>query len=102
MFAVIKTGGKQYIVEKDQTLRVEKLPEEKGGKVLFKDVLLISDGASVQVGAPTVKDAVVEAEVVDQTREKKKLIFRYHSKTRYRKRKGHRQHVTDVKITSIK
>jgi len=102
MFAVIKTGGKQYVVEPNQKIRIEKILGEKGSLVTFSEVLLTSDGSVVQVGDPFIKGAVVEGEVLEQTRDKKKLIFRYHSKTRYRKRKGHRQHVTDVKITSIK
>lgn len=102
MFAIIKTGGKQYVVEPNQKIRIEKIIGEKGSSVTFPEVLLTSDGSSVRVGEPFITGAVVEGEVIEQTREKKKLVFRYHSKTRYRKRKGHRQHVTDVKITSIK
>ncbi len=102
MFAVIETGGKQYIVESGKRLSVEKLPSEKGGKIIFDKILLISDGENVQIGSPYVKGASVQAESLGNGREKKKIVFRYHSKTRYRKLKGHRQPFTKVSIVSMK
>ena len=101
-FAVIQTGGKQYKVSAGQKLAVEKLDDaDVGKKITFKDVLLVADGASIKVGTPHVAGAVVEAEVTRAFREAKKIVFRYHSKTRYRKKKGHRQHKTELTITSI-
>lgn len=100
-FAVIKTGGKQYIVEPGQKLRIEKIDAKDGAKVLFDEVLLVADGAKVEIGTPLVKDAKVEAEAVRQGREKKKIVFKYHSKARYRKKKGHRQPFTEVEIKKI-
>jgi len=103
VFAVIKTGGKQYLVEPGQKLRVEKLAEPKRGKTInFDEVLLVGDGRSVKVGTPLVSKAKVVAEWLDEGKDKKKLVFRYHSKTRYRKKKGHRQPFTEVLIKEIK
>lgn len=99
--AVIKTGGKQYIVEPGKKLKIEKLDALEGGNLVFSDVLLISDDKGVEVGAPRVVGAKVEAEVVKQGRGRKVIVFKYHPKTRYHKKKGHRQHFTEVKITKI-
>lgn len=100
-FAVIATGGKQYIVKSGDKLRVEKLPGETGDKLALDKVLLVVDGEKVEVGAPHVSGAKVEAEVMRQFRDKKKLIFKYSSKARFRKRKGHRQEMTEVKIAKV-
>ena len=97
-FAIIETGGKQYRVAQGMKLRVEKLAVEAGATVTFDKVLLVADGDSVKIGAPYISGEKVEAKVVEQGRDKKKIIFKYHSKTRYRKKKGHRQHFTEVEI----
>jgi large subunit ribosomal protein L21 len=102
MFAVIETGGKQYIVEAGEKLKVEKLPVDTGGVVTFDKVLLISDGTVVTVGKPYIAGMTVEAEVERQGRNKKIRMMRYHSKTRRRRRKGHRQSFTEVAIKTIK
>ncbi len=99
-FAIIETGGKQYKVSAGQKLKVEKLDAEEGKSVSFDNVLLVA-GEKVEVGAPYVKNASVEATVSSLGRHEKKIIFRYHSKTRYRKLKGHRQHYTEVTISKI-
>jgi len=101
MFAIIETGGKQYKVETGKAIRVEKLPGEAGGSLKFDKVLLLSDEKGVQIGTPYVSGAVIEATVLAQGREKKKIVFRYHSKTRYRKKKGHRQPFTKAEVTKI-
>lgn len=102
MFAVIETGGKQYVVETGKALSVEKLPVAVGGKAVFDKVLLIAhDDGSVTIGQPYIEGAAVEAVVQVQGRAKKKIVFRYHSKTRYRKKKGHRQHFTKVAVVEI-
>lgn len=101
-FAIIKTGGKQYKVKENDTLVVEKLPQEKGKSVNFDQVLLIGDDEAVTIGQPTVAGAAVTAEVVDQTKAKKVLIIKFKNKTRYRRKRGHRQQQTKVKITGIK
>ncbi|MEK7124032.1 MAG: 50S ribosomal protein L21 [Patescibacteria group bacterium] len=101
-FAIIKTGGKQYKVEPGKKIKVEKLEAEQGGAVVFDNVLLVADGDKVEIGAPLVSGAKISGNVVKQGRDKKKIVFRYHSKTRYRKKKGHRQPFTEVEIKEIK
>lgn len=99
--AVIKTGGKQYLVQPGQKLNVEKLVADEGKAVSFDDVLLAVDGEDVKIGAPALKDARVEAEVLKQGRDKKIIVFKYGPKTRRRVKRGHRQHYTEVLIKKI-
>ncbi|MBF0199962.1 MAG: 50S ribosomal protein L21 [Desulfamplus sp.] len=101
MYAVIKTGGKQYKVQEGDTLHVEKLEGEAGSEIQFNDVLLYSDGENIKIGTPVVNDAVVKGQIMDQAREKKVLVFKYKRRKGYRKMRGHRQHYTAVKINSI-
>jgi large subunit ribosomal protein L21 len=100
-FAVIATGGKQYKVAPGEKIKVEKLDAKEGDSFKFDKVLLITDGDKVEVGLPHLKGAVVEAKVLKQGRGEKKIVFRFHSKTRYRKRKGHRQEYTELEIVKI-
>ncbi len=100
-FAVIETGGKQYRVAPGQKIRVEKLDAQDGANFSFDKVLLTVDGDSVQIGAPYISSAKVEAKVVRAGRDRKKIIFKYHSKTRSRKKRGHRQYFTEVEIAKI-
>jgi large subunit ribosomal protein L21 len=102
MFAVIKTGGKQYKVTKDDIIIVEKLEAETGNKVSFNQVLITSNDGAVKVGEPTVKGASVEAEVIEQRKAAKVLVFKKKRRQTYRRKRGHRQNETVVKITSIK
>ncbi len=102
MYAVIKSGGKQYKVEEGQTLRLETLDVEEGKKVNFDQVLLIADGDKVTVGAPTIKGAEVAAEVVGHGRGKKLRVIKFRRRKNYRRVMGHRQDYTQVKITGIK
>lgn len=100
--AVIKTGGKQYLVAPGQKLKIEKLDAPEGGVVSFDEVLLImGDNEAVSIGAPTVKDAKVEAKVLKQARDKKIIVFKYRPKARSRVKRGHRQHFTEVEIQKI-
>ncbi|REG81199.1 50S ribosomal protein L21 [Marinomonas pollencensis] len=101
MFAVIKTGGKQYRVQEGQTLKVEKLAVEEGGVVEFNDVLLVSNGDDVKVGAPVVEGAKVTAEVVTHGRGDKVKILKFRRRKHSMKRMGHRQWFTEVKVTGI-
>lgn len=101
MFAVIETGGKQYRVSPGKKIKVEKLDAEEGKNFTFDKVLLINDGKDINIGYPYIDKAKVEAKVLRNGRDKKKIVFRYHSKTRYRKKKGHRQPFTEVEITKI-
>lgn len=101
MFAVIKTGGKQYRVQKGDYLEIERLSDiPESGKISFSEVLLRSDGKDVEIGRP-VLSAPVEGKLIAEKRGEKKYVFRYHSKTRYRKLKGHRQTLAHVEITKI-
>jgi len=106
MFAVIKTGGKQYKVAKDDVIAVERLTGEAGDKVEFKEVLMVGgakeDGSDAVVGAPLVDGASVSAEVVDQTRGPKIVVFKKKRRHNYRRKKGHRQDLTQIKILDIK
>lgn len=101
MFAVIESGGKQYRVSPGTKLKVEKTTPE-GENFVFDKVLLVVDEKGTKIGTPYLEGSKVEAKVLKQGRSKKTIVFRYHSKTRYRKKKGHRQHFTEVEITSIK
>ena len=100
MFAVIKTGGKQYKVEVGTVLKVEKLAAEVNSEIEIKEVLMVGEGDNVTVGAPFVEGAKVVAVVKDQGKGKKKINFKYNKKTYYRK-KGHRQQYTTIEIKSI-
>lgn len=101
MYAVIESGGKQYRVEEGGTLRVEELDAEPGSAVTLDRVLLIADGKNVTVGAPVVKGASVQATVVGHGRGKKVIVFKYKSKAHYRRKQGHRQNFTALRIDKI-
>ncbi len=103
MKAVIQTGGKQYIVSEDDKLHIEKIETEEGKTVTFNEVLLVADdkGENVKVGTPTVDKATVEAVVLEHGRHKKVIVGKYKAKKRYRVKKGHRQHFTEVQVKKI-
>ena len=101
MYAVVKTGGKQYRVTKDDTILVEKLDADEGQTVTLSDVMLLGDGDKVTVGTPVVADASVEAQVISQTRGPKIIIFRRKRRKNHRRTQGHRQDQTLLKITQI-
>ncbi|MGQ0676409.1 MAG: 50S ribosomal protein L21 [Rhodospirillales bacterium] len=101
MFAVIKSGGKQYKVAKDDVIEVEKLAAEAGKQVELKDVLMLSDAGKVEIGTPLVKGASVTAEVVKQARGPKVIVFKKRRRKNYRRKKGHRQDLMVLKITAI-
>jgi len=100
-FAVIETGGKQYRVSAGQKVKVEKLDAKEGGEISFDKVLLVADGERVEVGTPYISGAKVSGKILRQARDRKKIVFKYHSKTRYRKKKGHRQYFTEVEIVKV-
>ncbi|MDU2897700.1 MAG: 50S ribosomal protein L21 [Finegoldia magna] len=100
MFAIIKTGGKQYKVSEGDVIKVEKIEAEAGDKIEFDQVLMVA-GDDVKVGSPVVEGAKVSAEVLDQKKDKKIVIFKFKAKKNYRKKKGHRQPYTLVKIERI-
>lgn len=101
MFAVVKVAGFQYRVEKDQVLRVPKLAAEEGASVNLDEVLLIQDGAEVSVGNPTVAGASVAAEVVAHGRTPKLTAGKFKRRTKYRRKWGHRQDFTEIKVSAI-
>ena len=101
MFAVIKTGGKQYRVSPGDELRVETVEGAAGDAVSFDQVLMVGEGESATVGAPTVSGASVKAEIVEQTRGKKIIIFKKRRRKNSRRKNGHRQPLTVVRITDI-
>ncbi len=101
MYAVIATGGKQYRVSEGETIQVEKLGVEPGATVTFDAVLMVADGADVKVGQPMLTGATVSAEVVKNGRGEKLIIYKYRRRKGYRRKTGHRQPFTAVKITGI-
>ena len=101
MYAVIKTGGKQYRVEQGDVLRIEKLEVGTGENVDFDEVLLVADGDKVNVGQPLIAGAKVSAEVISQGRHDKIRIVKFRRRKHYRRQAGHRQWFTGVKITGI-
>jgi large subunit ribosomal protein L21 len=102
MFAVIKTGGKQYRVSADDVVTIEKLDGVTGDKIEFTEILMVGEGADAKIGAPFVAGAVVSAEVVEQSRAKKVIAFKKRRRQNSKRSRGHRQHQTTVRITAIK
>ena len=101
MYAVIKTGGKQYKVSKDDIISVEKLSEDTGKKIKLNEVLIISDKGKPIVGDPLIKGASVEAEIMDHSRAAKITVFKKKRRHNYRRKKGHKQNITNLKILNI-
>jgi large subunit ribosomal protein L21 len=101
MYAVIKTGGKQYKVEAGATLKVEKLLGEVGSKVVIDKVLMINDGENTTIGAPLIAGATVNATVVSHGRADKVMIFKFRRRKHYRKTQGHRQSFTEILINDV-
>jgi large subunit ribosomal protein L21 len=103
MFAVIKTGGKQYKVSPNRVIRVEKLVGEAGAQVQFNEVLMIGESAKASlIGTPVVKGAIVTGEILAQTRADKIIVFKKKRRQNYRRKAGHKQELTQVKIIDIK
>ncbi|HEY0721921.1 MAG TPA: 50S ribosomal protein L21 [Gammaproteobacteria bacterium] len=101
MYAVIKTGGKQYRVTEGQTLRVEKLPVEAGGQVELTEVLMVANGDDIKIGAPFLAGSKVTATVQAHGRGEKIRIIKFRRRKHYRRTQGHRQDYTELKITGI-
>ena len=101
MLAVIKTGGKQYLVKKGDRIKIEKLEIEEGKPVVFSEVLFLGDENNVSIGNPHVKGAKVEGKVLEQGRAKKVTGIKHKAKKRYKVKFGHRQMFTEVEITKI-
>ena len=101
MYAVIRSGGKQYRVTPGQTIRLEKVTGDVGSKLELKDVLLVENDGNIQLGSPVLANATVEATVVEQDRAKKIIVFKKRRKKQYRRTYGHRQDYTAVRIEKI-
>ena len=101
MYAVVKTGGKQYRVAEGDTIRVEKLEGKAGDSVTLNEVLLVADGENLTLGKPRVDGASVSATITDQNKARKVLIFKFRRRKGYRNKTGHRQPYTELKITGI-
>src|SRR3990167_4752099 len=101
MYAVIKTGGKQYQVAVGDKLKIEQIPADIGGTVTLSEVLMVADGESVVVGTPVVAGATVTASVVSEGRHKKIRIFKMRRRKHYQKHQGHRQNYTEIQIDAI-
>ncbi len=101
MYAIIKTGGKQYRVQQGDTLQVEKLEGKEGSEIQFNDVLMYSDGEKITLGEPVIETAMVKAHILDQGKKKKIIVFKYKRRKGYKRTRGHRQSYTAVKIDSI-
>ena len=101
MFAVLKTGGKQYKVAPNDVIRVEKLPGEAGSSVALTEILMVGDESGVKIGAPIVAGTTVTAEIITQCRGEKIIIFKKRRRHRYRRKNGHRQDLTVLRITDI-
>ncbi len=101
MYAIIATGGKQYNVQEGQTIYVEKLNAAAGEEVVFDQVLAVGDEGTITVGSPVVANAKVKAEVVEQGKEKKIIVYKYKAKKGYHKKNGHRQPFTKLVVKAI-
>ena len=101
MYAIVNTGGKQYKIHQGGVLRVEKIPGEIGSPVSFDRVLMFSDGENVSIGRPLLDNVVVKGHIIEQGKAKKIIVFKYKRRKRYRRKLGHRQQYTAIKIDSI-
>ena len=101
MKAVIKTGGKQYLVEKGDKINIEKIKGESGDDVTFENILLLDDDGDVTIGTPIVMGAIVGASIIEQYKDKKKIIYKFKRRKRYSVKKGHRQQRTLIEIKDI-
>ncbi len=101
MLAVIKTGGKQYLVSPGDKIKVEKLDKKEGAEISFSDVLLVEKNKKIEIGTPSVKTAKVEAKILKHGKGDKLIIFKYKAKKRYKRKIGHRQPYTEIEIIGI-
>ncbi|MDE2777353.1 MAG: 50S ribosomal protein L21 [Chloroflexota bacterium] len=102
MYAIIRSGGKQYRAEVGATIDVDRLPHDVGESLEISDVLLVADGDETRIGQPQVDGATVSATVVEQFRGKKIIVYKYRQRTNYRRKQGHRQYYTRLRIEDIK
>ena len=101
MLAIIKTGGKQYLVKPGDKIKIEKVKEEENKEIIFREVLLVEKNRKLTIGVPLVKEAKVIGKVLRQDKGKKVIVFKYKPKTRYKKKAGHRQFYNEIEIKKI-
>ncbi len=101
MLAVIKTGGKQYLVSPGQKIKIEKIAKKEGSEITFSQVLLLEKGKKIEIGTPLIRGVKVIGKIVRQGKAKKVIIFKYKAKKRYKVKKGHRQPFTEIEILKI-
>ena len=101
MLAVIRTGGKQYLVTPGQKIKIEKIEKKEGSEISFPEVLLLQKGKKIEIGSPLIKGAKVIGKVLGHGKGKKIIVFKYKAKKRYKVKKGHRQPYTEIEITKI-
>jgi len=101
MLAIIKTGGKQYLVKPGDKIKIEKIVGKEGKEITFKDVLLVEKNRKLEIGTPFIKGAKIIAKILSQGKGKKVIVFKYKPKTCYKVKKGHRQLFTEMEITKI-
>ncbi len=101
MYAIVNSGGKQYKIQQGDVFRVEKIPGEIGSPVSLDKVLMFSDGENVNIGQPVLENVSVNGHIVEQDKTKKIIVFKYKRRKRYRRKQGHRQQYTAIKIDSI-
>ena len=101
MYAIVKSGGKQYKIQEGDVIRVEKIPGDLDNPISFDQVLMFSDGENVRIGQPELNDVTVKGHIVEQGKAKKIIIFKYKRRKRYRRKQGHRQQYTAIKIDQI-
>ncbi len=101
MYAIVATGGKQYRVREGQVINVENLGAEAGSDVVLEKVLLVGEGEDVKIGTPYVEDAAINCQVLENKRDRKIIVFKHKRRKDYRKKAGHRQQYTRLKVTSI-
>jgi len=102
MLAVIRTGGKQYLVSPGQKIKIEKVEAKEGSEIKFDEVLLLEKGKVLEIGTPLVKEVKVTGKIIRHGKGKKVIVFKYKPKTRYKVKKGHRQPFTEVEIIEIR
>lgn len=101
MYAIVKTGGKQYKIHEGDIIRVEKIPGSVGNPISFDKVLMFSDGENVSIGKPALDNVTIKGRIVEQGKNKKIIVFKYKRRKRYRRKQGHRQEYTAIKIDQI-
>jgi len=102
MLAVIRTGGKQYLVSPGQKIKIEKVEAKEGSEIKFDEVLLLEKGKKIEIGSPLIRGAKVTGKIIRHGKGKKVIVFKYKPKTRYKVKKGHRQPFTEVEIIEIR